>query len=158
MSEGDPAYLKKYEELWRSQPRRNPIDGSWMRAPNIRAADLVNELLRLGRLTGHVAFFSARWALHDLKIINGKMTFAEDRTVKQVSYARWAPHYEAEFERRMVSQVFALKESGGARSLREAYAAVAAEWGIKASSFDAAIKQVERLCKQYPTERAARKV
>ena len=142
-------YFAELEGLWRQNKKTSPMRGylkppypSWFQRPkSLRGADLVRELLWLGAVTGDRRFKDALIALGEHHIVDAKFNFLP-----------WEMPFlaqeRADFERETCETVHVLKTRHGA-SLRNACAVVAALLGWPATSFAAAIKDVELIYRRH---------
>ena len=135
---------KELEAIWReTKEKLNPdlrdlpkFRKIHERPPTLRGRDFVDELYRLSVITGDLRFFHAIRALDEHGIIDKKKNFT-----------RWRSPYVAEYEAHknhtMLHTTRKLIKEGW--SIRQACTAVAVLYGTRASSLDAAIKQLELL-------------
>lgn len=127
------GYFEDLRGVWQSKKGR-PHGSEIKRPKSIRGRDFVNELLRLSVLTKDRRFDAALKALLEHGIIDARMNFA-----------RWTPpelaKMDKEEERIMLIAIRFLMDHG--MSQRRACATIAANAGLMANSFDAAVRRLE---------------
>jgi hypothetical protein len=130
------GYYADLEKLWEVNRKRRKRSGSNRQPQSLRGPKLVGELLRLGALTQDPRFKDVVSALKQHGIIDEQFKFNR----------HWAPLRFAEAEDLdrffNVWKVLILHEMKG-QSVRRACAQVAAEGGIEAGSFAAAVKRLQ---------------
>ena len=116
------------------------------RPSTLRGRDFVDELLRFAVITEDPRFSDAVFALAEHGIIDEKKNFT-----------RWEDPFITEIEARknaaLLKSIRDLKNAG--ISTRRACMETAATWGLRANSFDAAIKRLQLLYVSAGKKRAA---
>jgi hypothetical protein len=133
-------YFAELERMW--QQNRGPVRQRYFdlvglpRAKALRGPDLVGELVRLAVLTKDTRFQDAAIALAEQRIIDRKFNFLPWEP-------RWRRQGKGELELIAVAAIHDLKPRCG--SLRRVCAEFAARTGWPATSFVAAVKDLELL-------------
>jgi hypothetical protein len=130
------SYLAELEDAWRRNRQRDKHRRSLIRPKSLRGRDLVTELGRLYVTTKDPRFENAIFALFDRDIIDSKLNFT-----------RWQPPEYVEIDAKrdkMLATIISKLISNG-KSVRRACAECAATTGHRAASFDAAVKDLQKL-------------
>ena len=143
-------YFAELERMWQQKRKTGPalqalfslpVPPDLRRPKSLRGADLVQELVRLAVLTGDTRFQDAFFALVEHRIVDRKFNFLP-----------WQPPYRREGKEKldllMCAAIHALKFPWG--SLRRACAELAARTRWEATSFAAAVKDLELLYRRCP--------
>jgi hypothetical protein len=123
--------------LWKERKQKFNLNSKFTKRPStLRGPDFAKELLRLFAITDDQRFYDAFMALVDHRMIDAKFNFTRWQLP-------WITESEADRNRIVLAQIHDLKELG--RSTRRACMETAAYFGVRANSFDAAIKQLQLL-------------
>ena len=128
---------KELEALWKKNKQKYNLNSKFTKRPStLRGPDFTKELLRLFAVTDDQRFYDAFMALVDRHMIDAKFNFTRWQLP-------WIAEREADKNCTMLDQIRDLKKQG--KSTRRACMETAANFGLRANSFDAAIKQLKLL-------------
>lgn len=140
------GYFEDFEIIWRQN--KKPWPSYPRQSRSLRGTALYNELARLSVVTNDNRFDAAMDALHEHRIIDEDLNYTNRRPPKE---QRFHDDYAAGVVELVNLALKAQQLRGSKVSKRKAFAEIAACLGHPGNSFDAAVKDIEKLFgKQAP--------